>query len=300
MASAYARLALAYFRLYVLHNDPAALSLARSNCGKALTLNPDSVDGHLAFSSVLERTGDREGASREIEKALSIDPVNPRTLVYQGQLYSRINRWPESEATFDRILRLRPNNWLAHNELGVVLVLQGKYPQSMAEFRAASLAAPKNARALNNIGDIYLRMGKIAEAKDAVTKSYALHANDSAAITMAAALRSEGKFADAVRFAQKSIEINPSQSAGWLELGDCYSLIHGRRGEAQKAYAKGAEIQEDEQRTDPTNGPGWMLLALCRTKAGTPETAFNLIERQNNPPPATLIHNSSKRERSNC
>ena len=153
----------------------------------------------------------------------------------------------------------------------------------MAEFRAASLAAPKNARALNNIGDIYLRMGKIAEAKDAVTKSYALHANDSAAITMAAALRSEGKFADAVRFAQKSIEINPSQSAGWLELGDCYSLIHGRRGEAQKAYAKGAEIQEDEQRTDPTNGPGWMLLALCRTKAGTPETAFNLIERTEHP-----------------
>ena len=126
--TAYARLALAYFRLYVLHNDPAALSLARSNCGKALTLNPDSVDGHLAFSSVLERTGDREGASREIEKALSIDPVNPRTLVYQGQLYSRINRWPESEATFDRILRLRPNNWLAHNELGVVLVLQRKVP----------------------------------------------------------------------------------------------------------------------------------------------------------------------------
>ena len=87
-ASAYAKLALAYYRLYALNRDPAALSLARANCDKALTLDPNLVDAHLALSSVLEKTGDRESASREIEKALAIDPVNPRTLVYQGQLYS--------------------------------------------------------------------------------------------------------------------------------------------------------------------------------------------------------------------
>ena len=107
-ATAYAKLGLTYVRLYVLHSDPAALTLARSNCDKAMELNPASVEGHLALSAVLEHTGDKDGAAREIEKALSIDPVDPRTLVYQGQLYSRLNRWPEAEATFARVLKLRP------------------------------------------------------------------------------------------------------------------------------------------------------------------------------------------------
>jgi serine/threonine protein kinase/Tfp pilus assembly protein PilF len=287
-ATAYAKLALAYFRLYALHSDPAALTLARNNCGKALTLNPNSVEGHLAFSFVLEFTGDKDGASREIEKALSIDPVNPRTLVHQARLYTRLNKWSDAEETFDRVLKLRPNYWLAHNEMGILFNLQGKYSKSMAEFRAASLAAPKNALALNNIGDVYLRQGKIPEAKDAVARSFALHANDLAAITMAAALRSEGKYPDAISFAQRAVELNPAQSAGWLELGDCTSFIRGHRGEAEKAYAKGAEMLEEGLRTDPTDGPGWMLLALCRTKAGAPQTALDLIKRAEQSPAGDL------------
>ena len=116
-ATAYAKLALAYFRLYVMHGNSAAVSAARSNCDKALSLNPDSVEAHLALSSVLEYTGDKDGASREIEKALSIDPVNPRTLIYQAQLYSRLNRWPEAERRFTgfrncaQITGLRTTKW---------------------------------------------------------------------------------------------------------------------------------------------------------------------------------------------
>jgi len=283
-ATVYAKLASAYFRLYVLHSDTAALALARANCDKALTLNPRSVEAHLALSSVLEYTGDRTGASREIEKALAIDPVDTQTLVYQGQLYSRLNRWADSEETFDRVLKLRPNNWLARNELGIVFVLQGKYSLAMAEYRAASLAASKNAMPLDNISDVYLRQGNIEDAKDNAAKSLALHANDAAAITMAAALRSEEKYSEAIRFAQKAVDLNPAQSAGWLELGDCYSLVRGHRNDAQKAYAQGAKTQEEELRTDPTNGPGWMLLALCRVKSGAPETALALIKKAEQSP----------------
>jgi tetratricopeptide (TPR) repeat protein len=287
-ATAYAKLALAYFRLYVVSGNSAAVYAARSNCDKALTLNPDSVEAHLALSSVLEYTGDKVGASREIEKALSIDPVNPRTLVYQAQLYSRLNHWREAEETLQRVQKLRPNDWLAHNELGIVFLSQGKYREAIAEYQAASLAAPKNALALNNIGDLYLRQGKIAEAKDSVARSFALHPNDLAAITMAAALRSEGKYPDAIHFAQKAVELNSAQSAGWLELGDCFSLMRGRRSDAEKAYAEGAKTQDEELQTDATNGPGWMLLALCRVKAGAPETALALIRKAEQSPAGDL------------
>lgn len=283
-ATAYAKLALAYFRLYGMQRDPAAISLARSNCEKALTLRPDLVEAHLALSSVLEYTGDKDGASREFERALAIDPADPRTLLAQGQFFTRLNRWAESEATFDRVLKLRPNYWVAHNELGYVFGAQGKYPQSMAEYRTASLAAPKNAMAVNNIADVYLRQGKLKEAEEAAAKSLALHQNDLASITMASALRSEGKYSDAVQFAQKAVDLNPSQSVGWLELGDCLSLIRGRHSDAQKAYSHAADSLEEELQTDPTDGPGLMMLALCKVKLGTPEKALSLIDQAEQSP----------------
>jgi predicted Zn-dependent protease len=149
----------------------------------------------------------------------------------------------------------------------------------MTEFRTAGLAAPKNTLPLNNIGDVYLRQGKLAEAEDAAARSSALRPNDYAAITMAAALRSEGKYPDAIRSAQKAVDLDPGLSAGWLELGDCYSLVRGRGREAQKAYAQGAATQEEQLHTSPINGPGWILLALCRVKSGAPETAPALIKK---------------------
>ena len=96
---------------------------------------------------------------------------------------------------------------------------------------------------------------------------------------MADALRCEGKFADAIPFSKKATELNPAEATYWLELGDCYSPMRGRRNDALKAYAQAVTAQEEELKDDPKNGPGWMVLALARVKAGSPQTAPGLIER---------------------
>jgi len=278
-AIAYAQLAWAYLHLYTLKGDPAALSLGRSNCETALSLNPNLIVGHLALSFVLEQTGDNEAAAREIAKALSIDPDDPRTLVLQGQLFARLNRWVDAEDSFKRAIKRRPNLWLPHDELGVVYNAEGKYQQAVAEFRTATFLVPRRAWPLNNLASVYLQLGKIVECKAAAKQSLDLNFDDSAATTMAAALRCEGKPADAIPFSLKAVELNPAEAANWLELGDCYSLVRSQRNEALKAYTQAATAQEEELKEDPKNGPGWMVLALCRVKAGAPQTAPDLIAK---------------------
>jgi tetratricopeptide (TPR) repeat protein len=278
-ATAYAKLAWAYLHLYTLRGDPAALSLGHSNCDKALSLNPNLVVAHLALSFVLEQLGDNDGAAREIAKALSIDPDDPRTHVLQAQLFTRLNRWADAEDSFDRALKRRPNYWWPHDELGFLFYSEGKYPQAVSEFRAASLVAPKLAWPLNNLGATYLQQGKIAEAKVALKRSLDLNLSDSAENNMAAALRCEGKPTEAIPFSLKAVELNPAEAANWLELGDCYSIVRGHHSGALKAYTQAASAQEEELKDDPKNGPGWMLLALCRVKAGAPQAALDLIEK---------------------
>jgi serine/threonine protein kinase/Tfp pilus assembly protein PilF len=278
-ALAHAQLAFAYYRLYHLNHDPAAIALGRNNSETALMLDPNLVEAHLAMGSFFEITGDEPNALREMAKALSLDPSNPRTLIYQARIFTRLNRWADAEKSFRRVLQERPNYWLAYNELGFNYYSEGKYQQALDAYRAASLAAPKNTMALNNVGSICQLLGNFDEAKDALNKSLAIEPYSATSATMAAVLRSEGKPAEAVPFALKATALKPSDPYNWQELGDCYSPMRGHAADAKNAFLRAAQAQEAQLQVDATNGPGWMHLALYRIKSGAPETAASLIKK---------------------
>jgi eukaryotic-like serine/threonine-protein kinase len=276
---AHAQLAFAYCRWYAVHHDAAALDLARGNAETAIGLAPDLVEGHLALGYLLEMTGDMTGALHEFAKALSLDPSNPRTLLYQAQLYTRMNRWDDAERTYHRILKERPNYWLAYNELGRNFYEQGKYQQSLAAYRASSLAAPKNALALSNAGTMNLLLGNFDEAKDDLTRSLALEPDGGTYAILAAVLRSQKKYPDALKMALKATELAPTEPSIWLEAGDCYTLAGGHANEAKSAYLRGAEEQEKQLKTDAVDGAGWMQLALFKVKSGSAASADSLMKK---------------------
>ena len=278
-AIAYAKLGIAYGRLYAMRHDPVALELARRNCRRALTLDPNLVDGHLAMGGVLNLSGDEHGALDEFAKVLKLDPSNPRAMVWQGQTYERLNRWADAEQSFKRVLQERPNYWLAYHELATALNGQGKYQEAIENFRAATLAAPGNSQAFANLGGEYLQVGDFAQATESLKKSLDLLPNDLAAVNASLALRYQGKPAEALPYAQKAVELNPTEDTNWLELGDCYSSLHKHDNEAKAAYLRAAQETENRLKTDSTDGASVMLLALYKLKSGTLQNALPLMKK---------------------
>lgn len=241
-AIAHAKLAQAYGHFSVVRRNPAALDLAQGNCQVALTLNPDLVDAHLAQALIFQYSGNEQGALHEIARALSLDPSNPRTLVWQAQVYTRLNRWEEAEKTLHRVLKEHPNYWLAYNELGFGLEQQGRYHEAVKAFLAASLAAPRNSWALSNLGAEYLQIGEFAEGTETLKKSLALDPDsDQAAAFCSLALRYQGKYEEALPFARKAVELNPALDLNWLELGDCYVSLRNHPNESEKRVPAGRE-----------------------------------------------------------
>jgi eukaryotic-like serine/threonine-protein kinase len=278
-ALAYAKLGIAYGRLYAMRHDPSALELARANCRRALTLDPNLVDGHLALGGVFNLSGDEKNALKEFAKVLQLDPSNPRALVWQGQTYERLNRWADAEQSFKRVLQERPNYWLAYHELATALNGQGKYHEAIEQFRAATVAAPGNSQAFANLGGEYLQVGDFTHAAESLKKSLALLPNDLAAVNTSLALRYQGKPSEALPYAQKAVELNPTEDTNWLELGDCYSSLRYHDNEAKAAYRRAAQETENRLRTDPTDGASVMLLALYQVKSGTLQNASSLIKK---------------------
>jgi tetratricopeptide (TPR) repeat protein len=223
-----------------------------------------------------------------MKRALALDPANTQTMIWQAQIYTRLNRWQDAEACYHRALRERPNYWLAHNELGVLLNAQGKYSQAESEFRASNLANPKFALALSNIGAVCLQLGRVPEATAKLQQSLTLQPNALASANLSAALRSQGKVLSALGFARKATELDPEDSTTWLELGDCSSMIRGHEGEAKRAYREAARVQQEQLDTDATNGPGWILLALYDAKTGAREDARSHLRTADSLPSSDL------------
>jgi tetratricopeptide (TPR) repeat protein len=153
------------------------------------------------------------------------------------------------------------------------LQFQGRYPEALSEFRAANLANPRNALALLNMGCMYLLLGRADEASDRLQQSIKLKPDPTASATMAQVRRSQGKPAQALRFAKEATKLDPHDSTTWLELGDCYSTLRDHRAEARRVYAVGAQRQQENLQMNRLNGPGWILLALLEAKAGSAEEA---------------------------
>jgi eukaryotic-like serine/threonine-protein kinase len=281
-AAAYVKLAIAYCHLYDLNRDPGILELVQANAERAIRLDPASADAHLALSCVAEERGNEEQAQGEIRRALALDPTNPRTLLWQGELYHRFNRWADAEQTYMRLRKERPNYWPAYNDLGSVLSAQGKYHEALQAFHAATVAAPGSALAFNDLGGLFLKLGKLAEAIDSFQKSLKLKPSDVAYSNLAEAMRANGKYAEALPMSQEAVKLEPNDDQNWLDLADCYESLHGREGEAQEAYRRAATEVGRRLQTDPADGAAWIRLALYRVKSGSSGDVLLLLTKAGN------------------
>ena len=267
-ANAHARLSIAYYRDYMARSDPASLMLARANAETALALDPESVEGHSALAAVYEVTGELPLALRELTRALSPDPSNSTIAIYQAQAYFALNRWQDAEDGFKRVLKARPNYWLAYHELGNNYSYQGKYKLALDAFEAANVTGPRNVRPLVGMALMLFLLGDLDRADATISRSLTIAPLPVALQIRADIFRVRNKFTESLRSSLQATKMDPEDGSGWLRVGDAYSLMkhHGR--EAIESYNRALGLTRQELQINPNDGSKWMLLALFQCKVG--------------------------------
>jgi serine/threonine protein kinase/tetratricopeptide (TPR) repeat protein len=283
-ANAHARLALAYFRHYDVNRDQASLMLARANAETALNLDPDCVEAHSSLAAVYQATGDQAPSLSEIAKALASDPSNSRFAIYQAQIYFAFSRWNDAENSFKRVLKARPNYWLAYNELANTYGCQGKFKQALEAFQAASITAPRNAQPVAGTALMLFLLGDLDRSDVAVSKSLSLARFSGPLQTRADIMRVRNKFSDSLRSALQAIDLDPEDSTSWLRLGDAYARMKHHEKDALESYKHALTCINEELEINPNDGSGWMLMALFQCKVGDQfgaATSLNKADEKN-------------------
>jgi TolB-like protein/Tfp pilus assembly protein PilF/predicted Ser/Thr protein kinase len=144
---AYCQLADAHTRFYFLGFDhtPARLALAEEAIQAAFRLRPDAGEVHLARAKNLYQGHlDYDGALAELEIARQTLPNDARVFELKGYIERRQGRWEESTRNLERAIDLDPRNLLTLHQIAISYGDLRRYAQQKAVLDRALTIDPNN------------------------------------------------------------------------------------------------------------------------------------------------------------
>jgi TolB-like protein/Flp pilus assembly protein TadD len=142
---AYCQLAHTHGLLYLLGVDhtPERLALMEAAVQKAFRLRPDAGEAHLARAENLYFGYlDYDGALAELELARRNLTNNPQVFAVQGYIQRRQGRWEESTRNLERAIELDPRNFYMLQQIAISYGLLRRYADETFVLRRALAIEP--------------------------------------------------------------------------------------------------------------------------------------------------------------
>jgi serine/threonine protein kinase/tetratricopeptide (TPR) repeat protein len=142
---AYCQLSYAHNGLYFLGYDhtPARLAMAEAAIQAAFRLRPNAGEAHLARAGNLYRGYlDYDGALAELEAARQTLPNDSRVFELEGFIKRRQGRWEESTRDLERAIDLDPRNVYTLQQIAISYGFLRRYPEQESVLDRALAIAP--------------------------------------------------------------------------------------------------------------------------------------------------------------
>lgn len=163
-------LASAYLKLK--DEDSAAKIFA-----EMLTSFGDHPAIHLEFGSAYANAGYPEKAIPEFKKAIAENRVLPGAHYALGAAYMLglgVPAYADAATEFAKELKISPNDYNSHLQLGVIYLSQSKLPEAEKELTSAASLDPQNPDPYISLGQLYDQTGKLPAAEAAYRKAIVL------------------------------------------------------------------------------------------------------------------------------
>ena len=153
--------------------------------------------------------------------------------------------WEDSVTLFENAAAVVPRNFIAHRNLGKVLVELGSYQEGIAHYKKALEYLPQYTEVYNDWGVALLKQNKHAEALPLFVKALDIKpANIEARVNLANSLALLGKPEEAAGHYREIIKIKPGFADAHCYLGNAY-FRSGRYDDAVAAYTRALELRAD-------------------------------------------------------
>jgi len=115
-------------------------------------------------------------------------------LACAARTWSQLGYWRNSVTLFSHAAEIVPDNYIAHEALGLVLAKSGKFDEAVSHYSESLRIWPEYDRALIGMGNVLVRQGRMEEAADCANRALRLKPGSSEAhFLLGFALMNQGK-----------------------------------------------------------------------------------------------------------
>jgi tetratricopeptide (TPR) repeat protein len=146
------------------YENPTTHAEAIAELKKAADLSPSSIPDRLNYALALLRGGRAPEGVVILEEIQRRDASLPHTWFNLGIHYKQANELDRAAAQFERLIKLAPEEPIAHYQLGTIHRALGRTPQAVAAFERASKLDPRLAAAHFQLYNLYRTSNRAGDA----------------------------------------------------------------------------------------------------------------------------------------
>ncbi len=153
--------------------------------------------------------------------------------------------WRNDELLWTHTLACTSGNYVAHHNLGIVLLRKGRVDEAITQYQTALQIKPDYAKAHNNLGNALLQKGKVDEAITHCQRALEINPDYAEAHNnLGTALCQKGRVDEAITHYQTALQINPDYADAHNNLGTALCQ-KGSADEAITHYQTALQIKPD-------------------------------------------------------
>jgi len=180
----------------------------------AVATDPNYAEGYANLGSALLRLGRPDEAIKPLRRALALKPIMPKAQLTLAEALAMTGRPDEAMHWFRRSLAYWQGDAAVCCDLGDTFVRQGRTAEAIECYTAAWRVAPASPRVLNNLAWLLATSDGIDRQRAGLAVALAEQACREAGReepgtfdTLAAAYAGAGRYSEAVRTAERAIEL---------------------------------------------------------------------------------------------
>jgi Flp pilus assembly protein TadD len=205
---------------------------------RTLDLSPDASVILNNLGTVYWHRSLSDKAESAWRKALTLDPNDASALNNLGLVAGRKKQYAEAAEFFQHAVKLRPDESDPHRNLGTMYRLMGMAGPAEFQLRMALALSPLDYRVLNELGRLLLEEGRVSEAEDQFRASVRNEPNVLAYDFLGEIDIRRRAVGEAERNFRAALSLDESDSNAHFGLGYLYKAA-GRNAEALSEYQAG-------------------------------------------------------------
>ena len=273
-APAWAGLARAFWRQRFETGDASWTPRAVDAATQATTLDAYLADAHVSLGLAKLSAGDVAAARQALEYALTLDPGNAGAHRGLGDIDDAADRKAQAAERYERALSSDATDWDLMNVRGAISYDRAEYAEALVWYQRAADAAPDCASPSLLMGSAYHMLGDFTNAAASFQRSIGIQPTDSAYTNLGTALFFQGRYRESVQAFERAVELAPSRALLWGNLADAYRWVPGNTAKSREAYGRAIGRLRELLAEDSGNVLNRSRLALYLAKSGDTNAAL--------------------------